>query len=926
MTAAELPALPLDSFAALDAIAHGVLVAGARSFERSLVYVNPAFTKLTGHDAAALLGRNIMSLTGAHSDPVVTQRLREAVYGGKSFAGDVALHGVDDQPVWVHVCVQPVRDAQRGLTHLVMTFEDLSRVRQLGESLRVSEARLQVAMDASQLSMWDWNVERNEVYYNEQWRVSLGIDPQELLDRENLPDRLLLPAQDTAVLNEFEQHFHGATPYFEREYQLPVKSGGAGEAKWFLARAQVMRRDDKGKPQRVVGVLRDISHRKQDLQKAREVQERWERSVRGTSDGLYDWDLLTGHVWYAARFREIIGYTEAEFPDTFVAFQNVLHRDDRALVLSKIRLHLEKQSTLDVRCRVETRGGALIWCRMRGQADRDAAGRPSRLAGSISDITAQIEAEEALNRSQDFYGTILDSLPLFVAYADRDERIIYANRNFQEFFRAPLAHSRGRALSDVIGERRYGVIGPYFREALHGRTAESHGKLHNPQGRQVDIEAIFIPHYDVAGEIQGCFVAARDVTEKRQLEAELRQSQKMEAVGRLTGGIAHDFNNLLAVIVGNMQLLARSLRESPRLLRQADTAMKAAMRGGELTRRLLAFARQQVLEPRVVDLNTLIGGMYEWLRRSLTGDIEIRRSLDSQAWAAKADPGQLENAVLNLVINARDALPNGGVITITTRNTTIGADALPAELNRAAELNQGEETLPPGEYAVLEVSDNGTGMSAETLKRVFEPFFTTKDVGKGSGLGLAMVYGFVRQSGGHVTMDSSLGVGTVARLFFPRTHRDIGAGIEGDIEPAGREPGASELPHGGETLLVVEDNAEVRSTAVDILGSLGYRLLEASNGFQALEQFMHHPEIALVFSDVMLPGGLPGTTLVNKLRERRPGLKVLMTSAFSESTILNRGILDGSIEVLSKPYQLEDLARRVRAILDEKEETKRVPA
>lgn len=911
--------LPPDSLALLDAIAHGVLVASARSFERPLVHVNPAFTRLTGHGAATLLGRNVMSLTGAHSDPLAMQQLREAVYGGKSFAGDLVLHGSDDQPVWVHVAVEPVRDANRALTHLVMTFEDLSRVRKVGESLRVSEARLQVAMDASELSMWDWNVERNEVYYNEHWRVSLGIDPQELLNRENLPDRLLLPAQDAAVLHEFEQHFHGVTPYFECEYPLPIHrgpghsgpdNGGPGEEKWFRARAQVMRRDAKGKPLRVVGVLRDISRRRQDLRNAQGVQERWERSVRGTSDGLYDWDLLTGHVWYAARFREIIGYPEVEFPDTFNAFQNVLHRDDRALVLSKIRLHLEKQTVLDVRCRVATRSDALIWCRMRGQADRDAAGRPLRLAGSISDISAQIEAEEALNRSQDFYGTILDSLPLFIAYADRDERVVYANRNFQEFFRAPLANSRGRAVSDVLGKRRYDAIGPCFREALQGRTAESQGKLRDPQGRQVDIEAIFIPHYGEAGEIQGCFVAARDVTDKHQLEAELRQSQKMEAVGRLTGGIAHDFNNLLAVIVGNMQLLARSLRESPRLLRQAETAMKAAMRGGELTRRLLAFARQQVLEPRVVDLNVLIGGMYELLRRSLTGDIEIRQSLDPQAWAARVDPGQLENAVLNLTINARDAMPNGGVIAIATRNITIGPEAVAA---------QSGESLQPGEYAVLEVSDTGAGMSAEVLKRVFEPFFTTKDVGKGSGLGLAMVYGFVRQSGGHVTIDSSPGVGTVVRLFLPRT--------QADIEHARRDAGVpSELPHGRETLLVVEENPEVRSTAVDILGSLGYRLLEAGNGFQALEQFMQHPQIALVFCDVMLPGGLAGTSLIDRLRERRPGLKVLMTSAFSESTILHRGLLDGSIEVLSKPYQLEDLARRVRAILDEKEETKRVPA
>jgi CheY-like chemotaxis protein len=255
-------------------------------------------------------------------------------------------------------------------------------------------------------------------------------------------------------------------------------------------------------------------------------------------------------------------------------------------------------------------------------------------------------------------------------------------------------------------------------------------------------------------------------------------------------------------------------------------------------------------------------------------------------------------------------MPNGGVITIATRNQTIE--------NAEESAAPSGEAMQAGDYTVLEVRDCGTGMSPEVLKRVFEPFFTTKDVGKGSGLGLPMVYGFVRQSGGYVRVDSVVGVGTRVQLFLPRadaiaevTHRDAIA--------------APELPLGRETILVVEDNAEVRSTAIDILASLGYRVLEAANGYQALEQFMQHKEIELVFSDVMLPGGMPGTVLVDKLRERRPGLKVLMTSAFSESSMMRREMLDGTLELLTKPYQVEDLARKVRSILDQNEEMKRVP-
>lgn len=916
MTALRAPPGPAvlgDVFTTLDAVASAVMVADGRTERWPLLYVNPAFTRLTGYSRSTALGRSALFLTGPHGDPEVVQRLRHAMAAGDSFVGELVLHGSEDQRLWVRVGMQPMRDRCGDLTHLVVTLEDIARAASLRESLLASTARLQVATQASELCMWDWDVLRDAVSYNEQWRVALGIDPQELLQRQELQDRLMLPAHDPATLELFERYFHGAAPAFEAEYAL---SDAGGNRKWFAARAEVMNRDEKGQPLRIIGVLRDISVRKRELQTAVEVQERWERAVGGTSDGLYDWDLLTGHVWYAARFREIIGYDRTEFPDTFMAFQQVLHPDDRSLVMDKIRKHLEKQTRLDVRCRVVTRGGEQLWCRMRGQAQRDAAGRPLRVSGSISDISGQIDAEEALNRSQDFYGTILDSLPLLISYADRQQRLVYANRQFQDFFRMSLANGRGRDMAEVLGEQRYADLRPHLLEALQGRTVEAQGRFRDGHGRQVDGEMVFVPHRDETGEVQGCFVAGRDVTEKRLLEAELRQSQKMEALGQLTGGVAHDFNNLLSVIVGNMQLLARGLRDSPHLLRQAETALNAAMRGGELTRRLLAFARQQLLEPRVIDPNALLNGMYELLRRSLTGEIEIQLRLDRESWATRIDPGQLENAMLNLVINARDAMPSGGVITIATSNLTVTA---------TAETGSGKGALQPGDYVVIEVADTGVGMSAATLKRVFEPFFTTKDVGKGSGLGLPMVYGFVTQSGGCMTIDSAVGTGTVVRLCLPRSLAGAETEVAAQADPAGRDGPHGELPQGRETILIVEDNAAVRGTAVDILSSLGYRVLEATNGYHALDQITQHPDVALVFSDVTLPGGLPGIRLVEKLRQRRPGLKVLMTSAFSESAVLHRGMLDGSLALLTKPYQVAELARRVRAILDDSEESKRVP-
>jgi len=898
--------MPGDTRALLDAVVHGVLVVAVRGGEQIVIYANPAFHRLTGLNLTTFVGKSPLSLIGRQSDATVAHDLRRALSERTEYSGDLLIYGRDQYTAWVKVTVRPLGIGAQPL--VLLNLEDRSKYRSIRQSLRSTESRLELAMEASNLAMWDWNVPDNEVYYNDQWRLALGVETDELLQRKELADRLMLPANEPGVLEQLERHLQGASSHFECEYELPT---GFGRSKWFAARARVVERDREGAPLRVIGVLRDISRRKQNLADAQDVEKRWERAVRGTSDGLYDWDLLTGHVWYASRFREIIGYSEENFPNTFSAFQEILHDADRPLVLGKIRAHLEDRSLLDIRCRINVASGGVIWCRLRGRSERDAAGRPTRLSGSISDISAQIQAEEALSRSQDFYGTILDSLPLFIAYADPAERVVYANRKFQEFFDLPLADTRGQLVGDIIGERRYEAIGPHVRNALQGHAVETHGKLRDANGRHLDLDASFVPHWGDAGEVQGCFVAVRDVTEKRLLEAELRQSQKMEAVGRLTGGIAHDFNNLLSVIVGNTQLLARAMRESPRLLKQAETALKAAMRGAELTRRLLAFARQQVLEPRVLDLNTLLGGMYELMRRSLTGEIEIHQSLELNVWPIKVDPGQMENAILNLAINARDAMIEGGTISIVTRNVSIGAPGQERAL--------GEEAFAAGDYVVLEIGDSGMGMPPETLKRVFEPFFTTKDVGKGSGLGLSMVYGFMKQSDGYVRITSAVGSGSTVYLYFPRIQALLDrVTVEGTP--------SAELPEGRETLLVVEDNAEVRSTAVEILSSLGYRVLEANNGHQALERFVQHPDIALVFSDVMLPGGLLGATLAARLRERRPGLKVLLTTGFTESAIMHRGLLDGSLEVLSKPYKVEDLARRVRAILDGREENRRVPA
>lgn len=381
----------------------------------------------------------------------------------------------------------------------------------------------------------------------------------------------------------------------------------------------------------------------------------------------------------------------------------------------------------------------------------------------------------------------------------------------------------------------------------------------------------------------------------RSSEEALLRAQRLEAVGQLTGGIAHDFNNLLQVILGNAELLSEQLRDEPRARALVDLTRAAAERGADLTHQLLAFARRQALAPQPTDLRALLDGMKRLLQRALGGHIDIKFDVKDDLWAAMVDAAQLESAVMNLCINARDAMPAGGRITIEATNLDVDSRTLRPE------------DLAPGPYVMLAVTDTGSGMDAATLARAFEPFFTTKDAGKGTGLGLSTVYGFVKQSQGHITLQSAHGRGTVVRLYLPRA----------DAPPAQdtATAGAVALARGGESILVVEDDELVLEHVRSLLERLGYRVVTARNGEQAL-QTLGCGRFDLLFTDLMMPGGMNGKDLADAAQQLQPGLPVLFTSGYADSTLVHGGRIDAGLELINKPYRQRELAARLRNMLD----------
>jgi len=507
------------------------------------------------------------------------------------------------------------------------------------------------------------------------------------------------------------------------------------------------------------------------------------------------------------------------------------------------------------------------------------------------------ERTEQLDASEQRYRHVVDLIQDGI-WIHVDGRIIFANPYAVRMFGATSA-------DELIGRPVMSLFHPDDCNRAIERTrlvVEERQPL-----PLTDMKIVRLDGQTIIAEVHGMpfvqggsvhvIASGRDVTAQRGAEMQLRQAQKMEAVGQLTGGIAHDFNNLLAVIIGNLQLLDKPLRENIRLHGRVKLGLEAARSGAELTRRLLAFARRQRLEPKLVQANDLLSQMVPLMERTLGEAVRIRVRLSDDPWLTNVDPSQLESAILNLAINARDAMADGGEISIVTENIMLDGHYTATHPH-----------VSPGRYVKIAVTDNGTGMTPEVMKRAFEPFFTTKEVGKGSGLGLSMVYGFVKQSGGHVELYSEPGHGTSVKIYLPQAAG--GVAVAPDL--ASDEP---EAPEGSERILVVDDNARVRATAVSILEGLGYEVLEAESGPAALAALEKNRRIDLVFSDIVMPDGMTGFALAEEVSKQYPEAKILLTSGFADIGSAARMPVGEGRAWIGKPYERDALARKIREVL-----------
>jgi PAS domain S-box-containing protein len=686
---------------------------------------------------------------------------------------------------------------------------------------------------------------------------------------------------------------------FVKDYQLELKKKDGGRMMSLVTATAVM--DERGEVVEYQGLHRDITLREREKEMLRADRDRLDLALRIAGIGGWDWDIASGRIDFDGQSCCMLGLDPAAFRGTREEFYGAVHPDDREEIRSRLYRYVNREEeAYKAEYRVIWPDGSVHYIIGNGSALRDESGRALKLHGVQMDVTEQRQVEQALNeRKERFRRMVLNNYDAIVLL-DGDGIITFASDSEERI--------TGYRPDEIIGKSVFEFIHPDDQEGLMkiynkgvpqpGLVATFEARHRHKSGRWITLESIAsnLLHDPL---LKAVVINSRDVTERNRLQEQLRQALKMEAIGRLAGGIAHDFNNILTVITGNIELARMDVNPEDPLAPHLDNIMKASESAASLTRRLLAFSRKQIIEPRVLNLNDLVRNIRHMLGRLIGEDIRLSFALADHLGSVRLDSGQFEQVLVNLAVNARDAMPHGGRLAIETSNEHISTprDAISSELR-------------PGRYVTLAVSDTGYGISADNREYIFEPFFTTKGKGQGTGLGLPTILGIVQQAGGVIECQSEEGRGTTFRIYLPL--------VEEQAERLVKERRSVARLRGNETVLLVEDDAPVREVAIMMLQDLGYKTIVACSGEEALSLAQEHDEhIHLLMTDIVMPG-MNGRELSERLSLLRPDMKTLFCSGYTEDVIVRNGVIDKSINFIGKPYSMQRLAGKIREVLGTK--------
>lgn len=805
----------------------------------------------------------------------------------------------------VEECPTPT-DAVAETAGVAESTHGASQSSKLERSEHLGSESLALALEGSRLGTWDWDLVSRTVAYDRRWCAMLGYGPFEIEPTVAGWEQLIHPQDRPGVLEQLEAHLRGQTDNYEVEHRLRHKDGSWV---WVMSRGRVIARDPRGNPLRAAGTHLDISERKSEEQTRLETLDRLRKLVNEQRTVLHT--VSVGIVlvkarrieWANPEFARMLGYDARELQGMeSKAMYFDLDDWDRVgtegyAVLASAAVYVEEY-------RFKRKDGCPVWCQLSGQAI-DASDLEQGSIWVFRDATEQRRAEQALFESEHRFERLVQNSNDIIAVTDDTCTIISVSATVQKVLGYTAGQLIGTCAFDIVHPDDADAVKATFKAMLQhpGTPKRIEYRHRHANGDSIACEVVGT-NLLLDPLIKALVFNVRDISERRNAElehakltAQLQQAMKMEAVGRLAGGIAHDFNNLLTAILGNIELARLELERPQSLPTLLGEAMNAARSAASLTRQLLAFSRKQIIEPRTLDLNVLVENLRRLLTRIIGEDIRLELRLDPKPTTVRIDPGQFEQVLVNMVVNARDAMPQGGSLVLETAN-----------LHFDAGHSASHPELTAGPYVMLAVSDAGIGMSEQVKAHLFEPFFTTKPKGRGTGLGLATIFGVVKQAGGSIEAESEVGKGSTFRIYLPH--------VGGIAEVPSRGEVAEELPLGDETVLLVEDEESVRTLACAILKRLGYVVLSAGNGTDALHIARSYSgPIAVLLTDVVMPG-MNGRELAERVCELRPATKVLYASGYTENLIVHQGVVDEGMHFIGKPYSVQSLALKLREVLD----------
>jgi two-component system cell cycle sensor histidine kinase/response regulator CckA len=784
----------------------------------------------------------------------------------------------------------------------VWSFRDVTEHKRAEEALRTEKQRFQSLSENAPFGMTMIDQEGHFKYINPRFIELFGYDLKDVSNgkewfRKAYPD----PTYRHHVISTWIKDLESLKPGEKRSRTFAATCKDGTEKIINFIPVQLETGEN-------LMACEDITDRRRAEEALRESEERYRTILENIEDGYYETDLPGNLTFFNDSLCRMLGYSK----DEMMGMGNKQYTDQEnrnKLFAAFNKVYRTRKPAKAFDWQVFTKDRKTLFGEVSVSLIKDSKGEPIGFRGIARDITERKQAEEALRTEKQRFETLLENAPFGVIMIDKRGIFKYVNSKFIELF--------GYGLNDIPNGKewfrkaypdpdyRHQVIETWIHDSNITQPGENVPRIFTATCKDGMKKIIrFITVQLGTGEhLMSCediTLIQRAEEEKAALSEQLRQSQKMEAIGRLAGGVAHDFNNLLTVIRGYSQLSLLELKADDKLRENIEEVQRATQRATDLTRQLLAFGRRQIMEMKVLDLNALLKDLDKMLHRVIGEDIKLTYLLSDEIGKIRVDPGQMEQVILNLAVNARDAMPSGGKLTIETSN---------AELDEAyAHTHIGSK---PGRYVMLSVSDTGVGMTPEIRERAFDPFFTTKEKGKGTGLGLSTCYGIVKQSGGNIWAYSEPGRGTTFKIYFPK--------VDESLKEAKEEDKAAEILKGTETILAVEDEIEVRKLVAEILKGRGYRVIEASDGEEAIKvaQKNSGDKIHLLLTDVVMPG-MSGRELAEILAPHHPGLKILYMSGYTDNAIVNHGVLEEGVNYIQKPFTLDALARKVREVLDQR--------